>query len=81
VARAEPQRFRARLQDAGGGGAAFDVPTEAAAALGERKRPPVTVTIGDYTFRTTVAEAKRADTRARRVAQTVDRVRTGAPRP
>lgn len=55
MARPERQRFRARLQDAGGGGAAFDVPAEAAAALGERKRPPVTVTIGDCTFRTTVA--------------------------
>jgi hypothetical protein len=51
----KPQRFRARLEDAGGGGAAFDVPARAAAALRERKRPPVTVTIGDYTFRTTVA--------------------------
>jgi len=54
-ARQKPQRFRARLQDAGGGGAAFDVPAQAAAALGERKRPPVTVTIRDHTFRTTVA--------------------------
>lgn len=155
MARREPQRFRARLQDACGGGAAFDVPAGVAAALGERKRPPVTVTIGDHTFRTTVAvyggqpmigvnkahraaagvdvgdafdvvvaldeqprvvevpedlagalagdtaarsaferlsythqreyvewiaEAKRADTRARRVARTVERVRTGVPR-
>jgi hypothetical protein len=51
----KPQRFRVRLEDAGSGGAAFDVPARAAAALGERKRPPVTVTIRDYTFRTTVA--------------------------
>ncbi|HEY6697473.1 MAG TPA: YdeI/OmpD-associated family protein [Acidimicrobiales bacterium] len=51
----KPQRFRVRLQDAGGGGAAFDMPARAAAALGEHKRPPVTVTIGDHTFRTTVA--------------------------
>jgi hypothetical protein len=51
----EPQRFRVRLQDAGGGGAAFGLPARAAAALGERKRPPVTVTIRDHTFRTTVA--------------------------
>jgi Bacteriocin-protection, YdeI or OmpD-Associated/Domain of unknown function (DUF1905) len=51
----KPRPFRVRLRDAGGGGAAFDLPTRAAAALGERKRPPVTVTIGDYTFRTTVA--------------------------
>jgi Domain of unknown function (DUF1905)/Bacteriocin-protection, YdeI or OmpD-Associated len=51
----KPQRFRVRLQDAGGGGAAFGLPARAAAALGERKRPPVTVTIRDHTFRTTVA--------------------------
>jgi Bacteriocin-protection, YdeI or OmpD-Associated/Domain of unknown function (DUF1905) len=51
----KPQPFRVRLRDAGGGGAVFDLPARAAAALGERKRPPVTVTIGDYTFRTTVA--------------------------
>jgi hypothetical protein len=51
----KPQPFRVRLRDAGGGGAVFDLSARAAAALGERKRPPVTVTIGDYTFRTTVA--------------------------
>jgi hypothetical protein len=52
----KPQPFRVRLRDAGGGSAVFDLPARAAAAaLGERKRPPVTVTIGDYTFRTTVA--------------------------
>jgi hypothetical protein len=129
----KPQRFRARLRDAGGGGAAFDVPAQAA-ALSERKRPPVTVTIGDHTFRTAVAvyggqpmvgvnkrhraaaridvgdtlaaaldgdagaraafdrmshthqreyaewvaDAKRPATRARRVAETVERVRQGA---
>ncbi|HEY6414747.1 MAG TPA: YdeI/OmpD-associated family protein [Acidimicrobiales bacterium] len=49
------QPVRVHLRDAGGGGAVFDLPAQAAAALGERKRPPVTVTIGDYTFRTTVA--------------------------
>jgi hypothetical protein len=48
-----PQRFRVRLDDAGGGGAAFGLPARAAAALGERQRPPVTVTIRGYTFRTT----------------------------
>ncbi|MGH9191392.1 MAG: DUF1905 domain-containing protein [Acidimicrobiales bacterium] len=52
----KPQRFRVRLQDAGGGGAAFGLPARAAAALGERKRPPVTVTIRDHTFRTAVNE-------------------------
>jgi hypothetical protein len=53
--RPKSQRFRVRLGDAGGGGAAFDVPARVTAALGERKRPPVTVTIRDHTFRTTVA--------------------------
>jgi len=51
----KPRLFRARLRDAGGGGAVFDLPARAVAALDERKRPAVTVTIGDYTFRTTVA--------------------------
>jgi hypothetical protein len=51
----KPQPFRVRLRGAGGGGAVFDLPALEAATLGERKRPPVTVTIGDYTFRTTVA--------------------------
>jgi hypothetical protein len=51
----KPQPVRVHLRDAGGGGAAFDLPAPAAAALGEGKRPPVTVTIADYTFRTTVA--------------------------
>ncbi len=51
----KPQRFRARLRDAGGGGAAFDVPAQAAVPLSERKRPPVRVTIGGHTFRTTAA--------------------------
>jgi Bacteriocin-protection, YdeI or OmpD-Associated/Domain of unknown function (DUF1905) len=50
----KPQRLRVRLQDAESGGAAFDLPARAA-ALGERKRPPVMVTIRDHTFRPTVA--------------------------
>jgi Bacteriocin-protection, YdeI or OmpD-Associated/Domain of unknown function (DUF1905) len=55
VAEPAPQRFRARLDNAGRGGAAFDVPPDAVTALGERRRPAVTVTIAGYTFRTTVA--------------------------
>ena len=51
----KPQPFRVRLRDAGGGGAVFDLPARAAAALGERHRPPVTLTHGDYTIRTTGA--------------------------
>ncbi|HET6952371.1 MAG TPA: YdeI/OmpD-associated family protein [Acidimicrobiales bacterium] len=52
---ADPLRFTAALRDAGGGGAAFDVPATAAAALGEAKRPPVVVMIGGHGFRTRVA--------------------------
>ncbi len=33
----------------------FVVPDEAVAALSDRKRPPVRVTIGDHTYRSTVA--------------------------
>jgi len=51
----EPQRFTAELHDAGRGGSAFDVPHAAAAALSDEKRPPVTVTSGDHTYRTRVA--------------------------
>jgi Bacteriocin-protection, YdeI or OmpD-Associated/Domain of unknown function (DUF1905) len=52
----ETQRFRARLRSAGdSGGAAFDVPQAAAAALSDAKRPPVTVTINGHAFRTRLA--------------------------
>ena len=51
----EPARFRAELQSAGGGGAAFDVPHDVAATLSEAKRPPVAVTINGHTFRTRLA--------------------------
>jgi Bacteriocin-protection, YdeI or OmpD-Associated/Domain of unknown function (DUF1905) len=52
----EPQRFRAELRSAGdGGGAGFDVPLDVAAALSDAKRPPVTVTINGFEFRTRLA--------------------------
>jgi hypothetical protein len=52
----EPQRFRAQLRSAGdGGGAGFDVPLDVAAALSDGKRPPVTVTINGFEFRTRLA--------------------------
>lgn len=52
----DPQRFSADLRSAGdSGGAGFDVPLAAAAALSDEKRPPVTVTIGGHTFRTRLA--------------------------
>ena len=51
----DPPRFSAVLRAGAGGGAAFDVPHEVAAALSEAKRPPVTVTIGGHGFRTRLA--------------------------
>ena len=36
-------------------GTGLRVPQEVVASLGQRKRPPVRVTIGDYTYRSTVA--------------------------
>lgn len=58
MARPKRQRFRAHLQDAGGGGAAFD----------------------QRHYVEWIAEAKRPDTRTRRVAETVERVQNGGPR-
>lgn len=51
----EPQQFTAELHPAGSGGSAFDVPHDAADALSDQKRPPVTVTIGGHTYRTRIA--------------------------
>jgi Bacteriocin-protection, YdeI or OmpD-Associated/Domain of unknown function (DUF1905) len=52
----EPQRFRAELRSAGdSGGAGFDLPLDVAAALSDAKRPPVTVTINGFEFRTRLA--------------------------
>ena len=52
---AEVLRFRADLEEAGGGGAALVVPADVAAALGPGKRPPVRATIGGHTFPTRLA--------------------------
>jgi len=73
----EPQRFAAELRAAGDtGGAAFDVPPAAAAALSDAKRPPVVVTIGDHTFRTRLAvyggQSMVGVSKANRVAAGVD---------
>jgi hypothetical protein len=52
----EPQRFQAELRSAGdSGGAGFDLPLDVAAALSDAKRPPVTVTINGFEFRTRLA--------------------------
>jgi hypothetical protein len=48
-------RFHATVELNGKTATGFQVPDEVIAALGAGKRPPVLVTIGDYTYRTTVA--------------------------
>ncbi len=48
-------RFRATILQAGKTALGFEVPTEVVEALGAGKRPPVTVTINGYTYRSTVA--------------------------
>ena len=73
----EPQRFSADLRSAGdSGGAGFDVPLAAAAALSDQKRPPVTVTIGGHTFRSRLAvyggQAMVGVSKANRTAAGVD---------
>ncbi|MEK6720143.1 MAG: YdeI/OmpD-associated family protein [Chloroflexota bacterium] len=48
-------RFRATIQLEGKTATGFRVPPEVVAALGRGKRPPVRVTIGPHTYRSTVA--------------------------
>lgn len=48
-------RFRATILLAGKTATGVQVPAEVVAALGSHKRPAVRVTIGGYTYRTTVA--------------------------
>lgn len=48
-------RFRTTIELAGKTATGFRVPAEVVASLGSRKRPPVNVTIGDHTYRSTVA--------------------------
>ncbi|MEW6225801.1 MAG: YdeI/OmpD-associated family protein [Chloroflexota bacterium] len=48
-------RFRTTIQLEGKTATGFRVPPEVVAALGGGKRPAVTVTIGDHTYRSTVA--------------------------
>ena len=51
----EPVAFRATILQAGKTATGVVVPDEVVAALGAGKRPPVRVTIGGYTYRSTVA--------------------------
>ncbi|HJY96839.1 MAG TPA: YdeI/OmpD-associated family protein, partial [Streptosporangiaceae bacterium] len=48
-------RFRATVQLNGKTATGIEVPDEVVAGLGQGQRPPVRVTIGGYSYRTTVA--------------------------
>jgi hypothetical protein len=48
-------RFRAVIELAGKTATGFEVPADVVAALGSSKRPAVRVTIGSYTYRSTIA--------------------------
>jgi Bacteriocin-protection, YdeI or OmpD-Associated/Domain of unknown function (DUF1905) len=48
-------RFRATVELGGKTATGIEVPEDVVAALGSGNRPPVTVTIGGHTYRTTVA--------------------------
>ena len=48
-------RFRATVELRGKTACGISVPPEVVEALGHGKRPPVRVTIGDYTYRSTIA--------------------------
>jgi len=48
-------RFRATIEQRGKTACGMSVPPEVVAALGQGKRPPVTVTIHGFTYRSTVA--------------------------
>jgi hypothetical protein len=48
-------RFRATIEPAGKTATGFQVPDDVVTALGAGRRPPVRVTIGGHTYRSTVA--------------------------
>src|SRR6266581_3678744 len=48
-------RFRATVELGGKTATGIEIPQDVVAALGSGNRPPVTVTIGGHTYRTTVA--------------------------
>jgi len=48
-------RFRATLEAAGKTATGIQIPADVVEALGSGKKPPVRVTIGSHTFRSTVA--------------------------
>jgi hypothetical protein len=48
-------RFRTTIELGGKTATGFEVPAEVVASLGQGKRPPVHVTVGGHTYRSTVA--------------------------
>jgi uncharacterized protein YdeI (YjbR/CyaY-like superfamily) len=80
--------FRATIELAGKTATGVEVPDECVTALGSSRRPAVHATIAGYTYRSSVAsmrgrfmlpigEAKTPETRARRIAKTVEKLREG----
>jgi len=53
-------KIRAEIEQTGKAACGFAVPEEVVLALGKGKRPPVTVTIKGYTYRSTVAPMGRS---------------------
>jgi hypothetical protein len=54
-AHSRPVRFRTRVELGGKTATGLEVPAEVVEALGAGKKPPVTVTIGAHSYRSTVA--------------------------
>jgi hypothetical protein len=48
-------KFRATIRQSGKTATGIEVPPEVVEGLGSSKRPAVSVTLGDYTYRTTIA--------------------------
>ena len=73
-----PMRFKATLELAGKTATGFTVPDDVVERLGAGKRPPVKVTINGYTYRKehvrAVEDAKKPETRQRRIAAAVQAV-------
>lgn len=78
-------RFRATLESSGKTATGIQIPADIVEALGSGKRPAVRITIGGHTYRSTVAtrpteQAKKPETRRRRVEKAVSMLRAGRKR-
>jgi uncharacterized protein DUF1905/bacteriocin resistance YdeI/OmpD-like protein len=67
-----PERFQTTLRVEGRTATFFEVPLDVPTVFG-RARTPVRVTIGGHAW---IAEAKREETRRRRIAKTLERLRS-----